>query len=446
MADLTRGRVLSSLLAVSVPIIITNLLQTAYQMTDTFWVGRLGAEAVAAVSLTFPVLFFAFSIGIGLSIASTVLIAHAWGRGDREAADRIATQSMVAMVFVSLVLVVLGSLFAESIMVAIGVEGEVLLLATEYLRISFLGIPLLFVFAAYQSIMRGIGEVRAPLIIVLVTVLLNLVLDPLFIYGWGSVPALGVAGAAMASVVTQGLSAVIGVVLLARSSAPVRIHARFVPIALDVQRRIFSLGIPSSLDVALRSLSLLIMAFIVAGFSTEVIAAYGIGQNIFSFVVIPALGLSIAVSAMVGQNVGAGRFDRVHESVRLASRIGFVSLSVLGVGVVFFAPWIIGFFVPGDPVVIELGSVFLRITALTFGLIGLHLVISGALRGVGRPEVSLWISAISLFAIKIPLAWFLSQSGLLETGIWISVAVANVAGAAIALWWVSRIPMSDALL
>ena len=437
---------LASLLAVSVPIIITNLLQTAYQMTDTFWVGRLGSEAVAAVSLTFPVLFFAFSLGIGLSIAATVLIAHAWGRGDREAADRIATQSIVTMIVVSLALLVLGSLFAERIMMAIGAEGEVLRLATEYLRISFLGVPFLFVFAVYQSIVRGIGEVRAPLIIVFVTVLLNLVLDPLFIYGWGVFPELGVAGAAMASVVTQGLSACIGFVLLARSSSLVRIRTRYLPIALDVQRKMFSLGIPSSIDVGLRSFSLLIMAFIVARFSTPIIAAYGIGQNVLSFVVIPALGLSIAVSAMVGQNAGANRFDRVQESVRIASILGFVSLSIIGGFVVLFAPFIIGFFVPGDPLVLELGSSFLRIMGFTFGLIGIHLVISGALRGVGRPRASLWISAISLFVIKIPLAWFLSQSGLLETGIWIAVAVANVAGALIAVAWIVRTRLNDALL
>lgn len=436
MKDLTSGPIGKALISVSIPIILANLLQSAYQMIDTFWVGRLGAEAVAAVSLTFPVLFLSFSIGIGLSIAATVLVAQAAGKKDRERQDLIATQGFSVMMLVSLVLLVLGYAFSGVFMRLIGAEGEVLTLATQYLRISFLGVPFLFAFAIYQSIVRGIGEVKAPLYIVFATVLLNLVLDPLFIYGWGPIAGFGVAGAAVASVITQGVSALIGFALLRRVRSTVRIRSKYLKPRMDIQRSIFRIGFPSSVDSGVRALSFLIMAGVVATLGTTAIAAYGIGQRIFSFIVIPALGLSIGTSSVVGQNVGASKPDRVVSTIAVGLRLGFFTLSLVGVLTAIFARQLIAFFVPAEPAVIAMGVGFLRITGLTFGLVGVQMVVAGALRGAGSPRAALWITLINLFAVQVPLAWYLANyTALVETGVWIAIAAANVVGAALAYLW-----------
>jgi putative MATE family efflux protein len=432
--DLTKGPVLKVLIGMSIPIIITNLLQSAYQMTDTFWLGRLGAEAVAAVSLTFPVLFLGFSLAIGLSIAATVLIAQAMGRGDSERVDLLATQSYVFMGLIGIALSIVGSIFAGQLMSLIGAQGEVLALATNYLRISLVGVPFLFAFAIYQSVVRGVGDVRAPLFIVHATVLLNLVLDPLFIYGFGPVPALGVGGAAMASVVTQALSAMIGFVLLRTGSVRLR-RAYLIP-RLDIIRLLVRIGIPSSFDSGARAFSFIIMAGIVAALGTDAIAAYGIGQSILGFIIIPALGLSIGTTAMVGQTIGARMNDRAIRTIRVGVKIGFGVLSIVGLLIVLFAPSIIAFFVPGESEVIMLGTQFLRIIGFTFGLIGIQMVISGALRGAGRARAPLWITLINLYIIQLPLAWYLSAyTSFGPVGVWVAVAVANVFGALLALIW-----------
>lgn len=239
----------------------------------------------------------------------------------------------------------------------------------------------------------------------------------------------------MASVVTQAISAIVGLALLLRGRAGVNLRGAYVRIRPEIQRRIFSIGIPSSLNSAARGISFIAMAAIVAGISTTAIAAYGIGQRVFSFVIIPALGFAIATSTVVGQNVGARRNDRVIETIKAAVGIAFTSLTAIGALLVIFAPRIVAFFVPGEAAVIAMGSRFLRIAGLTFGLIGIQMIVSGALRGADAPRAALYITLINLFVIQVPLAWLLAHTSLAATGVWISIAAANLVAAIIALVW-----------
>ncbi|MES1931426.1 mate efflux family protein [Salinisphaera shabanensis T35B1] len=436
---LTEGSIVRALFSLAVPIVFANLLQTAYQLIDTFWVGRLGASAVAAVSLSFPVIFFLISLGLGLAVAGTILVAQYQGRGDTAMVNRVSAQALIGVVAISLVLAVLGFIGAHAVVAFLGATDDVLPLATQYLRVSFVGLPFLFAYVIFQSLMRGVGDARTPLLIVTGTVALNFVLDPLFILGWGPVPGMGVSGAALATVITQGLAAMVGLAMLFSGGYGIRlVRAHLVP-DFALIWRLLKLGLPAAVEQSTRALGLMLMTVLVAGFGTITLAAYGIGTRMLSFVIIPALGLSQASSALIGQNIGAQRIDRAERTAWLSAAIGFVLLSLVGVVSFVFARPIVTLFVPDAPAVIETGSLFVRITALAYGVVGAQIVLTGAFRGSGNTLIAMAIALVSQWMLQFPIAWLLAErSGLGATGIWIAYPIQNVLTALIVVVWFSR--------
>ncbi|MDD3896479.1 MAG: MATE family efflux transporter [Candidatus Peribacteraceae bacterium] len=432
--SLTEGSIVRVLFALSFPIVLSNLLQTAYQFTDTYWVGKVGAAAVASVSLSFPIIFLLISMGGGLAIAGTILVAQNKGKGDTAQVNHVATQTIIMVAIIALPLALLGYGVSEPILRLMGAPPDVLPSATSYMRISFIGLPMMFGFFVFQSLMQGVGSAKLPMYIVLSTVILNFLLDPLFIMGYGPVPAYGVTGAAIATVGTQTVATVIGLLFLL--SGRYGIHFQWHDFTPDFPLlwQMVRLGFPASVEQSMRALGMAVMVFLVASFGTVVMASYGIGGRIFSFVIIPAMGFSMATSALVGQNIGAGKRERAVQTARMSATISFLLLSVLGIAFFLFARPSIAFFIPDDQEVIEMGSRFLRIIALTFGFMGLQQVLYGALRGAGNTVASMVLSLVSLWVIQFPLAYILSKhTSLHEAGIWWGFAATNVLSAVITL-------------
>ena len=412
------------------PIILANVLQSAYQLIDTFWLGRLGAEAVAAVSLSFPVFFLILSVGTGITMGTTVLVSQSKGMNNQRLVDYSSSQSILVILLISLSLSVLGYFSARPLMTLVGAGPEILEDSIRYFQVSSLGFVFLFMFFTFQSVMRGIGHVWLPMYIVLGTVILNLVLDPLFIFGFGPIPAYGVAGAAWASVLTQGISAIIGLLILFRGKKGIHIRIRDMFPDLEYVRRLFKIGIPSSMDQSTRAAGLTVMVMLVTSFGSDVVAAYGVGARILSFIIIPALGLSIATTTLVGQNVGAGKIQRAERTGNLSSTIAFFSLSAAGVLMFIFAPQILAFFVPNDPKVIRDGATFIRIMAPSFGLMGVQQSMTGVFNGAGFTLASMLISILNLWIIRFPLAYILSHNTTLGSeGIFWAFPISNALAA-----------------
>ncbi|MDD3399518.1 MAG: MATE family efflux transporter [Candidatus Paceibacterota bacterium] len=437
--SLTEGSVLKSLLSLSVPIIATNLLHTAYQLTDTFWVGRLGASAIAAVSISFPIIFFFIAWGGGMAMAGSILVAQYKGKSDQGAVNHIATQTLLFILVVAVFLSAIGYFFAPHLINLMGAEPDVYEDAVSYLKISLIGITFLFIYIMFQSLMRGVGKVNVPMFIVLGTVLLNLIFDPLFIFGWGSFPAMGVSGAALSSILTQGLSAAIGIYLLFRKKGEIRIRWSELKPDFPLIKKMFNLGLPASIEQSSRSILMIIMMFLVVAFGTVVTAAYGIGTRMMAVVIIPAIGLSMATSALVGQNMGAGKIYRAEKIAKISAAVGFAVLSLAGVLMFFFAEHLAGFFVPGEPEAIGQSVQFLRLMSFAFGFIAVHQVISGVFRGAGNTITSMVLTLVSLWVLLLPLAYFLSQrTSLAETGIWIAFPVADIIATVVTIIWFLR--------
>ena len=305
--NLTEGSILKSLIILSVPIILANILQATYQLTDTFWVGRLGTTAIAAVSISFPITFLFISLGSGLAIAGTILVAQYKGKKDKTAIDHITSQTMLMVILISIILATIGYILTPSLIGFMGAEQDVFSSAVPYMRISFIGMIFMFTYMVFQSLMRGVGDVKTPMYIVLGTVLLNLILDPLFIFGYGFIPAFGVAGAAVATIGTQGLAAIIGIFLLIKGKFQIQLHLNDLKPDWLLIKKMFRLGFPASIEQSTRALGMTVMTFLVTGFGALTLAAYGIGSRVLIFVIIPAMGLSMATSTLVGQNIGAGK-------------------------------------------------------------------------------------------------------------------------------------------
>ena len=434
--NLTEGSILKSLITLSVPIIFANLLQTAYQLTDTFWVGRLGTDAVAAVSISFPIIFFIISLGGGLVMAGAILVAQYKGKEDKKAINHITSQTMLMIIIVSIVLSTIGYVSSSFIIGLMGAEIAIFSSATLYLKISFIGMIFVFTYQVFQSLMTSVGNVKTPMYIVLGTVLLNFIFDPLFIFGYSFIPAFGVAGAAVASIGTQGLAAIIGITFLLRGKHKIQLHLNDLRPDWVLIKKMFKIGFPTSIEQSTRALGMTVMTALVATFGTLTLAAYGIGSRILSFVIIPALGLSMATSILVGQNIGAGKINRAEKITKLSALIGFITLTIVGIIMFLFAKQISTIFIPGEIETIQSSALFIKIMALTFGFMGIQMSLNGLFRGSGNTVISMVLSIASLWFFRFPLAYILSKhTALSEIGLWTAFPVANILAAILTVIW-----------
>jgi putative MATE family efflux protein len=442
----TEGKILNSLVSLAFPIIMANVLQTAYQLIDTFWLGRLGANAVAAVSLSFPILFLVLSLGGGLTLAGTVIVSQHKGAENQVKVNYASSQTVMVIFFISILLALIGYFSAAPLMKIVGAGPEILKESISYFQVSSFGFVFLFMFFVFQSLMRGIGNVYLPMFIILGTVLLNLVLDPLFIFGWGPIKGNGVAGAAMASVLTQGLSAFIGLAILFKGNMGIKIKLFHMKWDFAWVKKLFELGIPSSLDQSSRAAGMTFMIMLVTSFGSEVVAAYGVGARILSLVVVPALGFAIATTSLVGQNIGANKIKRAEKIGDLSNKIGFFGLTGIGILLFIFAEPITAFFIPNDPTVIKNGALFIKIMAPSFGLLGVQQILNGVFNGAGFTQASMLISIFSLWIVRFPTAFMLSNKTALGfEGIWWAFPISNLLAAILAFayykmgYWKKRV-------
>ena len=435
----TEGPIGTALVRFAIPVMLGNLLQTGFQLTDAFWVGRLGAAAVAAVSLNMPVMFLVIAAGAGLGIAGAMLCAQYAGAKQQDMVNHVAAQTMMMVALTSVVFAAGGYVLAPHLLRWLGVAPDVYENALGFMRMSFFGVIFVFLYAMFQALMRGVGQMRMPLVILVCMVALNFVLDPLLIYGAGPLPPLGVMGAALATLLTQGLAAVAGIVLLFRGRNGIRLSWRNLRPDPAYIKRAFLLGLPGSVELSARGLGPMAMSFLVAGFGTQTLAAYGVGANVLQFITVPAMALSMSVSTLVGQNIGAGHMGRAERAAIMGIQIGLALLTLVGIAVFIFAPAVVAFFVPSDPGVIAEGVRFIRIMCLTWGGIGVQLCIVSAFRASGNMVAAMLVAVVSQCIFQLPLAYVLAKMTPLHVeGIWWSFPIANVATAIVAALWFAR--------
>ncbi len=434
--SITEGSIKAPLFYLSLPLVITFLLQTAYNIADTFWLGRLSTEALAAISFGFPLVFLFISIGSGVAITGSVLVAQYEGSGKKEQRNYAASQALAFSIFTSAAIGAFGLLIIEPLLGLMGAEPSVLPLAVDYMRIVLLGLVFLFTFFTFSALMRGWGDTITPMILMLVSVATNILLDPFLIFGWWFFPQLGIGGAAIATVFSRAVVSIAGIYMLYSGRYGLKVTLREMKPETRFLKRIMGLGVPASLDQASRALGITATMFIIGMFPTEIVAAFGIGARVLSTVFLPAAAVGQATETLTGQNVGAGKPDRAKRSGVEASKYVFLILTGLGVLTYFAAGTIANIFSP-DPAVVDAASTMLRTIAFTFGAMGVMRVFNGAFRGAGNTRLAMIVTVATIWVIRLPLTYLLAVT-IGSFGIWLAFAVANVSGALIALLFFYR--------
>ncbi|UPW02093.1 MATE family efflux transporter [Halorussus gelatinilyticus] len=463
--DLTEGGLARPLFHLAWPIVVTQLLQVAYNVGDAFWLGRYSANAVGAISLAFPLIYFLIAFGGGFNVAGSTLVAQYMGADSDGSAGKVAGQTLGFVVLVGVILSAVGH-FGSGPMLSLfpsdaATATSVVPLAEQYMEIFFLGLPFMFGFLAFSALLRGYGDTRTPMRVMAVTVVLNVVLDPLLIFGVGPVPALGIEtalvpemgieGAALATLLARVVGGLVGVYVLFFTNTGPDVRLDHLAPDFDYVRDIVRIGIPSALEQSAGALAMVMLTVMIVTFEPSVIAAYGLGNRLISLVFLPAVGLGKATNTVVGQNLGAGNAERAERAVRLAASVGAGVMLVLAVVAATVPQPIVEVFMATGTAeaaeTVEYAVEYLRIRTVEFAFIGVFQVLVGAFRGAGNTKVAMVISMVTLWVVRVPAVYLLAfETTLGPTGIWVGVALGHVVGAIAAAAWFTRGTWKDAVI
>jgi len=429
MRDFTTGNIWQHILIFSWPMFVGNLLQALYNAVDSFWVGRfIGPEALGAVSVSFPVIFALVALIMGLTMATTTLVAQYRGARDDVQVRRTIANSLVLIAALGVLSTIGRIVLREPLLRLMRTPPEILEPASLYLGIFCVGFIPMFVYNVLSSILRGLGDSRTPLHFLVYATVLNIVLDPLLIVGWGPVPAMGIGGAAWATVIAQTVAAVLAWVYMVRHTDLVPAHIQDWRLDRRLVSRLFSIGVPAGLQSSVVSLSMVIVTSLVNTFGPNVVAAFGAANRLDQFAFLPAMSVSLAVSALVGQNLGAGRYERVREIVR-AGTILTVLITVPMTLVALLKPTLLIQVFTSEADVLREGAAYLRIVGINYVPLALMFIVTGVLRGAGDTFASMVISFVTLWVVRVPGAWFLSYPlGWGPAGTWWAIVISTVLG------------------
>jgi putative MATE family efflux protein len=431
--DLTSGSITRNILHLAWPTALAMFLQTSFNIIDTIFVGRISSDAIAAVSMVFPVFFLIFALASGIGVGTTSLIARYLGCKRKQQAINAAEHSFLLAALMSLFFTVIGLIFQKPIFTLMGAGPEILPLVLGYSTWIFGGSIFIFFFVASSSVLRGEGDMKTPMRMMITSIVINTILDPLLIFGIGIFPRLGVAGAALATIVSRAIGCVLIVRYLFNGNAMIKLRLRYFKYDLMIIKKILSVGFPTSINQLIMSLGFIFLIKIVSAFGATAIASFGIVVRLNQIVILPSLGIAAAVITIVGRNVGARKFQRAESTAWKATIFAMIAMEIVGV-IYFMMPelWISIF--TRNFQVIDIGVSYLRIISLSYMFTGLSIITGAAFQGAGKGLPALTITTLRLVILAVPGAYLLSKIyGLI--GVWIAIASSSVIASIISALW-----------
>jgi MATE family, multidrug efflux pump len=434
--DFTSGSLNRAILLLAIPMILEMVLESLFAVVDVFWVGRLGADSVATVGLTEAMLSLVMAVGFGLSLSTTAMVARRIGEKDPEAAAVAGVQAIAIGLAISLLVGLPCLFYAPDLLRLMGASPHVIAVGSGYARIALGGSGAIMMLFLNNAIFRGAGDAAIAMRLLWVSNIINLVLDPCLIFGWGPFPKLGVTGAAAATLTGRSIGVLYQFYRLLRGTERIRILRRQIRVNLAVFVRLLRVSLTGILQFMIAHTSWIGLMRIVSVFGSLTLAGYTIAIRILIFILLPSWGLSNAAATLVGQNLGARKPERAQISVW---RTGFYNMLFLGIiGIIFmvFATPVARLFT-NDPTVVPLAAGCLRI--LSYGNIGYAygMVMLQAFNGAGDTVTPTWVHFFGFWLLEIPLAYFLALPAHLgANGVYISIVVAecSIAAAGILLF------------
>jgi len=406
--DMTTGSPYRLLLRYSVPLLIGNLLQQLYNVVDSIVVGRfVGQDALAAVGTSFPIMFLFVSMFIGVALGSTIIIAQYFGAREYDRMQRTVDTIYRAFIVSSLALSAIGFLLTRPMLGLINVPEEAMIHAVPYLQIIFLGTLPTFGYNINAGILQGLGDSRSLLLYLAIAVVSNIGLDLLFVVTFG----LGTAGAALATVIAQMIAFLIGVWHINKKMGLVRIRLKHSVMDWSILKDAVRLGVPAGISNMSYSLGTMLLQNLVNSYGTIFMAGFAAANKIDAFAFLPVMTLANATTTYVGQNVGAGRLDRVMKGVKASLVICAAITAVMVPLTLFYGPTLLSLF-RNDPAVISAGMAYLTRMLPYIYLLAVMMVMSSALRGTGQAMIPLISQSLSLWVSRVPLSYlFAAQFG-----------------------------------
>ncbi len=455
--EMLEGNIITVMFKLGWPMMVATFLRTLYNLVDTFWLGHLPNKNVAELSVTavgqaWTVVFMMMSIGIGFGVAALALVSQHTGSKNYEEASRDAGQLYFIATLFSIAVGIIGYFVTPQflqLLTGTGTKGAQLAhYGTMYLQIIFLGLPFMFLFFAFTFVMRGWGDTVTPMKITALSVILNMVIDPLLIFGVGPLPMLGIRGAAIATISTRGIGALTALYLLFSGRLGIELEWGYLKPDISKIKKFLNIGLPASAGRFGSSIGFVILWAVIYRLPNPEVAgaAYSVGNRILNITFLVMGGLAMAISTMVGQSLGADNEARAEE-VTKKGILAIVSLmSLFAVTIFGLRNFLIGGFMPGNQKVIEAGANFLMIFALAMPFFGVFRGVTSILGGSGHTKQQMALSLSRLWAMRLPLVFifaiFLSMNA---DGVWLGMALSNVIACGLALvvykmgWWKEKV-------
>ena len=412
------------LIKLALPIMLNNLIQTVYNITDTYFVSGLGDTEVAATGFVWNLVFLVISLGLGLSVAGRSMISQYVGAHDEEKARQAEGQLFSFMSGIGLGLSLIFYFLAPYILKLMGADGELYTYSLTYMRIIMLGMPFSYLYFAFNSIKNARGDMVTPMIISAVSVVINIILDPICIFDWGF--GWGVAGAAIATTFSRSLIAISVILLVAFGKLGIKIAWKDLIFHKETIKKILSIGLPASFGQATAAIGFTIMTVLVKSFGENTLTAFVIGSRVNGVVLMPLMGIGWALTTVAGQNLGADKIDRVKSGFKWSIIYSMLFSLVGGVAMAVFAKGIISIFTD-NAVVIEQGTFFLYMITLSLPLMGIFQSLIGVYQGTGHTKFSSVMMIGRLWVLRIPMILLMKNfTGLAEKSVWYAIIFSNI--------------------
>ncbi|SFR72159.1 MATE family efflux transporter [Anaeromicropila populeti] len=426
--NLTEGSISKKIISFAIPLLFGYILYTGYNIVDMIWVGNLlGKDAVAASSVSFVLIYILISLASGASTGTAVLIARYYGAKKYDKVEKVASNSYFLSIIISIILTVIGLCSYNLVLKFVNVTGNIFNLASGYLRICLFGFIFMYMFFLAIAILRGIGDTMSSLVFLVISSVVNIVLDPFLISGIGPFKKLGLNGAAYATVIAQAIAVVIGLLFIGRKNKLLKFDPRkFIP-DKQIMMDLIKLSFPTAMQQVLLSVGISIVSSYVNSFGKDVTAGYGVATKIDSIVTMVVMALSAATTSITGQLIGAKKEERVKEVFRSGIIISIVPALLVTVLSLLIPEQILSLFVPNKEV-LEIGASYLRIVSLGYMAVTATSILTGIFSGAGKTFMTMVFTIVQLWLIRIPITSIASKTSLNYKGIWIAILISNVSG------------------
>jgi len=434
--DHTEGSVIGSIFRMGIPSMIGFAALNVYDIVDMFWVAKLGAEPVAAITI-FSAFFWVISSANQIAgVGSVAVISRRYGEKNHPETERAIKDTIILKWVLAIFFGTIGFLLIDKILVLLGAKGEVVSMGISYGKVQFIGLGFAFSTFTIYTALRGIGNPNMAMAIMLGSTALNMILDPFFIFGWWFFPEMGVVGAAVASVISYTVAFCTGLVIFFSGRCNVPLHLKSqVKLKVKSLLKIMSIGLPLGINEMSFSFARLVVMPLVAVFGTEVVAIYGMGMRVSALGIMVIVGMGLGLSALIGQNLGARKIERAQKTADKASILAVGIMIFFAFVNLVFAPLIVKLFFQSANL-LSLGITLLRIQAIAFPFLGLYIILEEVFAGAGDNVPAMIIGMIYSWLLEIPLILIFTRVfGLNQNGVWWAIVLATFIGSLIFYYW-----------